>query len=292
MEPESRARASPIPSVPERNKQRWYHLRFRIILAIPIAYLLYVVLLMIFEEAMIFFPMRYPEGDWQADWLAREDAWFETDDGVKIHGWYAGQENPRAVILFCHGNAGNVTHRAETLHTLHEFVGASVLIFDYRGYGRSEGNPYEEGILADARAARAWLAQREGVAEKDIVMMGRSVGGGVAVDLAARDGARGLVLESTFSSMPDVGAYHYRWLPVRWLMRTRFNSVSKIRDYHGPLLQSHGDADTIVPYQFGRRLFDAANEPKTFITIPGRDHNDPQNREYYEALIAFLDGLE
>ena len=292
MELESRPRASPIPSVAKRNKPRWYQLRFRVILAVPIAYLLWVVLLMIFEEALIFFPMRYPEGDWQADWLAREDAWFETGDGVKLHGWYAGHEDPRAVILFCHGNAGNVTHRAETLHTLHEFVGASVLIFDYRGYGRSEGNPYEEGILADARAARAWLAQREGIAEKDVVMMGRSVGGAVAVDLAAKDGARGLVLESTFSSMPDVAAYHYRWLPVRWLMRTRFNSLAKIGDYHGPLLQSHGDADTIIPYRFGRRLFDAANEPKQFVTLPGRDHNDPQNREYYHALIAFLDVLD
>jgi fermentation-respiration switch protein FrsA (DUF1100 family) len=292
MELESEARAAPPRRAAERRKPRWYQLRWRVILALPIAYLFCVVIAMIFEEAMIFFPERYPVGDWQADWLAREDAWFEADDGVKIHGWYAGHEDPRAVILFCHGNAGNVTHRADTLHALHEHIGASVLIFDYRGYGRSEGKPSEKGVLADARAARAWLAQREGVAEPDVVVMGRSVGGGVAVDLAARDGARGLVLESTFSSLPDVGAYHYRWLPVRWMMRTRMDSVAKIGDYHGPLLQSHGDADTIVPYQFGRRLFDAANEPKTFITIPGRDHNERQNREYYDALIAFLDGLE
>jgi len=267
-------------------------MRWSFVVTLAIAYLFCVVVLMIFEESFIFFPMRYPEGDWQPGWLSFEDVWFQADDGVRLHGWYAGRDDPRAVVLFCHGNAGNVTHRAETLRALNEFVGASVLIFDYRGYGRSEGKPDEPGILADARAARAWLAKRAGVAERDVVLMGRSVGGAVAVDLAAADGARALVLESTFTSVPELGAYHYPWLPVRTLVRTRLDSLAKIADYHGPLLQSHGDADTIVPYQFGRRLFDAANQPKQFITIPGRDHNDPQTREYYEALIAFLDGLE
>lgn len=257
-----------------------------------IAYLFCVVASMIFEETFIFFPMRYPKGDWQPGWLTFEDAWFRSDDGLRLHGWYAGHEKPRAVVLFCHGNAGNVTHRAETLQVLNEHVGVSVLIFDYRGYGRSEGKPDESGILADARAARAWLAERAGVEEQDVVVMGRSVGGAVAVDLAAKDGARALVLESTFSSMPDVAAYHYPWLPVRMMLRTRFDSLAKIRDYHGPLLQSHGDADTIVPYRFGRRLFEAANEPKQFVTIPNRDHNEPQTREYYQTLIAFLDGLK
>jgi hypothetical protein len=261
-------------------------------LALVVAYLFCVGVMMILEETFIFFPLRYPEGDWEPEWLSLEDAWFSSPDGLRLHGWYAGHEDPRAVILFCHGNAGNVTHRAETLRSLHEFVGASVLIFDYRGYGRSEGKPDEEGILADARAARAWLAERAGVAEQDVVVMGRSVGGAVAVDLAAKDGARALVLESTFTSVPDLAAYHYPWLPVRLVLRTRFDSLSIIRDYHGPLLQSHGDADTIVPYRFGRRLFDAANEPKQLFTIPGGDHNDYQPREYYEALIAFLDGVK
>lgn len=247
--------------------------------------------LMICEESLIFFPLRYPEGDWEPEWLTFEDAWFPSADGVRLHGWYAGHEQARAVVLFCHGNAGNVTHRAQRLHALHELVGASVLIFDYRGYGRSEGKPDEPGLLADARAARTWLARRAGVAERDVVLMGRSVGGAVAVDLAASDGARALVLESTFTSLPDMAAYHYPWLPVRRFLRTRFDSLAKIADYHGPLFQSHGDADTIVPYHFGRRLFDAANQPKRFLTIPGGDHNDPQDRAYYASLIAFLDGL-
>jgi fermentation-respiration switch protein FrsA (DUF1100 family) len=163
-----------------------------------------------------------------------------------------------------------------------------VLVFDYQGFGRSEGQPTATGILADARAARAWLAAREKIPEREVVLLGESIGGAVAVDLAARDGARALVLESTFDSLPDVAAYHVPWLPVRWLMRTRLDPASLIGQYHGPLFQVHGDADTIVPLPFGRRLFAAANEPKHFMLLPGHDHNDPLPRRYYDALAAFL----
>ncbi len=277
---------------PPRPKRRRFYVRWPYLAALVGGYLVCMGVLMLLEESLIFFPMPYPEGDWDPDWLTVEDAWFTSPDGLRLHGWYAGRDDPRAVVLFCHGNAGNVTHRAETLHTLSEFVGASVLLFDYRGYGHSQGKPNEQGILADARAARAWLAEREGIAESEVVVIGRSVGGAVAVDLAAGDGARALVLESTFTSVPDLAAHHYPWLPVRLMMRTRLDSLAKIGDYHGPLLQSHGDADTIVPDSYGRRLFEAANEPKQFFRIPGGDHNDPQPPQYYETLIEFLDGLE
>jgi fermentation-respiration switch protein FrsA (DUF1100 family) len=121
--------------------------------------------------------------------------------------------------------------------------------------------------------------------------MGRSLGGAVAVDLAAEGGARALILESTFSSLTDVAAHYYPWLPVRRMMRTRFDSAAKIGSYHGPLLQTHGDADTIIPLPFGRRLFEAAPGPKQFITFPGLDHNDPQPEHYYDRLRDFLDAL-
>ena len=167
----------------------------------------------------------------------------------------------------------------------------AVLLFDYRGYGRSEGTPDEQGILRDARAARCWLAERTEVAESDIVLMGRSLGGAVAVDLAAEDGARGLVLASTFSSLPDVAAHHVPWLLPRWNMTQRFNSAEKIARYKGPLLQAHGDADRLVPIQSARKLYEAANEPKQFLVIPGADHNDPQNEEFRERLDRFFDQL-
>ena len=166
----------------------------------------------------------------------------------------------------------------------------SILLFDYRGYGRSEGACNEAGLRQDGRAARAWLARRARVNERDVVLFGRSIGGGVVVDLAT-DGARGLVLESTFTSLPDVAAYHYPWLPVRLLMRNRFDSLGKIARYHGPLLASHGDADTTIPFALGRRLFDAANPPKQFYTIVGGDHNDMPPPEYYNLLDRFIGNL-
>jgi uncharacterized protein len=269
----------------------WYRFRWRTLLLFPVGCLLILGYAMFFEETFIFFPSRYPEGDWQPQGFPCEDAWFQAADGTRLHGWYVPHDHPRAVFLYCHGNAGNITHRAEILDRLHHDVGAAVLIFDYRGYGRSEGKPNESGILQDARAARAWLAQREGIAEKDIVLMGQSLGGAVAVDLAARDGAKALILESTFTSLPDVASYHYGGLPLRYLLRTRLDSAAKIGDYHGPLLQTHGDADTIVPHEMGRRLFEAANEPKEFVTIKGRDHNDLMDADYYRRLSRFLDAM-
>lgn len=252
------------------------------------AYLLLLVILMFFEERLIYIPSRYPEGDWQSPGLKPEDAWFTAADGTRLHGWYAPSPRPRAVVLFCHGNAGNITDRIDLFYGMRDLVGVSVLVFDYRGFGRSEGRPTEAGVLADARAARQWLAQREGIPEEQIVLMGESLGGAVAVDLAAEKPARALILECTFARIRDVGAYHFPWLPVRWLMRTNFNSVEKIGLHQGPLLQLHGDSDTIVPHRFGQELFKAANEPKQFHTISGRDHNDARDLEYYEKIRAFL----
>ena len=264
---------------------------FRLLKILLLTYLFLVLGMMIFENSLIFFPTRYPGGIWKPPGLEFEDAYFEAADATKLHGWYVPHDDPRAVVLFAHGNGGNLSHRWDTLKELNDNLGVSVMIFDYRGYGRSEGSPNEKGVLADARAARAWLAQRAGIPESEIVLMGESLGGAVLVDLAAADGARGLVLDITFSSLPDVAAYHYPWAPIKLLMRSRLDSFSKIPNYHGPLLQLHGDADTIVPFKFGRKLFDAANEPKTFVTIPGRDHNDGRTRQFYEAVHEFLNQL-
>ena len=220
--------------------------------------------------------------------LAFEDVRFQSADGTRLHGWYVPHPGAPAAVLFCHGNGGNIGFLTGVLRVLHLKVGAAVLAFDYRGYGRSEGQPSEAGILADARAARAWLAAREKIREQDVVLMGQSLGGAVAVDLAARDGAKALVLESTFDSLPDVAACRFPALPVRWLMWTRFDSAALIGKYHGPLLQVHGGADTIVPLACGRRLFSAANEPKQFLLLPHHGHNDGLPMEYYDALSAFL----
>ena len=241
-----------------------------------------------FEKSLVFAPSRYPAGNWQPAGLAFEDAWFTATDGTRLHGWYVPHPQPRAVVLFCHGNAGNVA------------LWADVLRISARSHGRDgdglrlprlrpQRRDAERGGRAGRRPGRAGRGWPSGPAspENQIVLMGRSLGGAVAVDLAA-DGARGLVLESTFTSMPEVGHAALPWLPVRTLMRTQFNSLAKIGKYHGPLLQSHGTADRLIPYAMGRQLFAAANEPKQFIAIPGGDHNDPQTDAYYAALDEFF----
>ena len=196
-------------------------------------------------------------------------------------------------MLYCHGNGGNVAYWADAGKVLHDRVGVSVLLFDYRGYGRSEGEPCEAGVLADARAARTWLARREGIAEQPIVLDGplawRSRCGRFGrCRRCAGPGARKHVHLDSRRGADHVSAA----AGSRFLMQTQFNSLRKIADYHGPLLQSHGTADRLIPYAIGRRLFDAANQPKQFVPIPGGDHNDPQNDEYYGHLSAFLDRLK
>ena len=274
---------------PRRSRGRflWRVVRFPLVV-----YVLVVLGAMWGENRLIFVPFDWTVGDWQPEGLVFEDAEFQAADGTKLHGWYVPAENPSAVVLFCHGNAGNITHRIDLMGAMQKHVGASVLVFDYRGFGRSEGSPDEPGVLQDARAARQWLSERTGVAEQDIVLMGESLGGGVAVDLAAKDGARGLILEDTFTSLPDMAAYHYWWLPARWLMRSRLDSLAQIGQYRGPLLMAHGDADTIVPIEYAERLFAAANEPKQFLVERGADHNDPRSARYYRELKSFLESLK
>lgn len=244
--------------------------------------------LMFLENRLIFFPSQYPIGNWRPVGIAPEDVWFQAADGVRLHGWYVEHPRPRGHLVFCHGNAGNITHRAEIVEQLRERGAVSVFVFDYRGYGRSEGHPGEAGVLADAAAARQWLARRAGLEPGRVIVFGESIGGAVAVDLAAEGGARGLILENTFTSLPDVAAFHMPWLPCRWLMHTRLNSLAKIGRYHGPLLQSHGDPDSVVPFRFGKQLFEAANQPKRFICLSGYDHNDPRPADYYDAVGRFV----
>jgi fermentation-respiration switch protein FrsA (DUF1100 family) len=274
--------------LPQRRRSRPW---LRAALIFAVGYLLLVTIMAWFQDTFIFFPSKYPDGDWEPIGLEFEDAWFEAEDGSKLHGWYVPAKNPRAVVLFAHGNAGNLTHRIDTLEALANRLGASVLIFDYRGYGRSGGSPSTTGILADARAARRWLASRAEISESQIVLMGESIGGAVAIHLAAEDGARGLIVENVFSSLADVGAHHYPFLPVNLVMRGDLNNVSQIGKYHGPLLQFHGDADSIVPFELGQKVFAAASEPKRFVVIAGGDHNDPRSGTAYRELDRFLAAL-
>lgn len=244
-----------------------------------------------FETRGIFQPAKYPAGEWTQTAVLVQDAKFTAADGTKLHGWYVAHEQPKGHALLLHGNAGNVTLLAETLRTLNRRHNLAVLAPDYRGFGKSQGHPTEQGLYQDARAARRWLAEKEHIAESDVILMGVSLGGAVAVDLAAQDGARGLVLANTFTSLPAAAQHKAPLLPMSLILSTRMDSLSKIKDYHGPLLISHGEADEVVPYKHGQALYAAAAGPKKFITVAGGKHNDPQPEEYRLALDEFLANL-
>jgi fermentation-respiration switch protein FrsA (DUF1100 family) len=243
------------------------------------------------EARGIFQPAKYPAGEWNQTTVLVQDAHFTAADGTKLHGWYAAHEQPRGHALLLHGNAGNVTLLAETLRTLNRRHKLAVLAPDYRGFGKSEGKPSEQGLYQDARAARKWLAEKEHVAEGDVILMGVSLGGAVAVELAAHDGARGLVLANTFTSLPAAAQHKMPWLPMSLVLSTRMDSLSKIKSYQGPLLISHSEADEVVPYAHGQALYEAAPGTKKFITVAGGKHNDPQPEEYRLALEDFIDSL-
>ncbi len=264
---------------------------FRLLRLAAVAYLLVLLLLLLLENTLLYPAPRFPLGDWEAADLPHEEVWFSSADGTQLHGWYVEHPQPRAIVLYAHGNGEHVAYLASFLRHLRDEQRLSVFAFDYRGYGRSEGSPQEQGILEDGTAAQLWLAERTGKRPDELVLMGRSLGGAVVVDLAARHGARGLILQSTFTSLPDAAACRYPWAPVHWLMRNRYDSLTKITRYDGPLLASHGTADTLVPYALGRTLFDAAPGRKEFFNIEGGHHNQSEPREYYRLLDGWLDSL-
>ena len=242
------------------------------------------------EDVLIYQPAGPHPDDWEPPGLTYEDVNFMTPDEVSLHGWYCPVDKPKAYVLFCHGNAANISYRYPDFVRLTKRHHVSVFAFDYRGYGRSEGKPSEKGLMIDARAARDWFAEKEGIEPEQIVLYGRSLGGGVAVDLASKDGAKGLILESTFTSLPAVAN---DLLPL-WpgtLMVNRYSSLKKISDYQGPLLIAHGKEDQLIPYEHGQKLFEAANDPKRFIPIDGAGHNWLPPEGYQKTLDEFFAGL-
>jgi fermentation-respiration switch protein FrsA (DUF1100 family) len=255
-----------------------------------IAYLV-ILLGMMFLERWLVYPIPPADaGDWNPKWLGFDDVNFQSADNTKLHGWFVPHANPKRAILYCHGNGEHIAFNAELAAHLRDTLQASVFLFDYRGYGRSEGLPDEAGCIADARAAQHWLANRMGLKPNEIVLMGRSLGGAVAIALAAEEGARALVIENSFPTMPDVAALHYPWLPVRWAMKNRYDSLSRIKKYSGPLIQGHGVDDTLVPMQLARQLFDAApTSNKEWVEFADCDHNSECPPDYYDALTSFLD---
>jgi fermentation-respiration switch protein FrsA (DUF1100 family) len=221
--------------------------------------------------------------------LAYEAVDLVTGDNIHLDGWFIPAREERGVILFCHGNAGNISHRLDSLLVFHR-LGFSTLIFDYRGYGRSHGAPSEAGTYLDVEAAWEYLIRKRSVAPSRIVMFGRSLGGAVAVHQAVQHPPGALIVESSFSSVPDLAADLYPFLPVRWLSRLDYNVQQQLTRVSVPVLIVHSRDDEIIPFEHSRALYAAANEPKQFLELRGGHNNGflVTGQSYVQGLDSFL----
>ena len=223
--------------------------------------------------------------------LSYENVTLEASDGVSVHGWFVPGESQQ-VLLYFHGNAGNISHRLYSIKEFHD-LGLSVFIIDYRGYGQSDGKPTEHGLYRDGEAAWRYLTGDRGIVAQNIILFGRSLGGSVASWLAAREQPAALIVESSFTSVPDIGQEAYPWLPVRLLSRFRHSTHDQVTKVACPVLVVHSRDDEIIPFHHGKEIFSAANEPKTFLEIRG-GHNDGHAMSatvYRNGIKDFLDSL-
>lgn len=270
------------------------HVILKLILVIAAGYGLLVVIVYLMQGRMLYLanlPGRTLVTTPASRGMDYEDVSIVTSDGVRLHGWFIAGQSSR-VLLFFHGNAGNISHRLDSIRQFHE-LGLSVLIIDYRGYGQSEGRATEKGLYRDAEAAWRYLVEDRGVPASDVIVFGRSLGASVASRLAAEHRPLALIVESSFTSVPDIAGELYPWLPVRWLSRLSHATRDHVRDVRCPVLVVHSRDDEIIPFHHGEEIFAAANEPRTLLAIRGT-HNDGfirDERSYVAGLRAFLSGL-
>jgi len=260
-------------------------------------YVLLGVMLFLMQERMVFLarlPGRQLEATPRDAGFDYVDVNFETADGISLHGWYVYAHNPRGTVLFLHGNAGNISHRLDSIAIFRE-LGLDTFIIDYRGYGQSEGKPGEEGTYRDAEAAWEHLVTERGEDPARIVVFGRSIGGGVAAWLATRHKAAALIVESSFTSAVEMAAHLYPFMPVRLISRLQYPVADYVARAECPVLIVHSRDDEIIPFAMGKALYEAAPAPKAFIELAG-DHNNAfllSRDRYREKLGRFIaDHLE
>ena len=275
-------------SMPKKRKGLRRHLLRLVLIALTV-YLTVCLAVFAFQDRLIYFPARGYFADPSDVGLSFESLTLTTADGVSIAAWHVPHPDATATVLFCHGNAGNIADRLHDLKLLHE-LRLGVLMFDYRGYGDSNGTPSELGTYRDAEAAWAYLVDVKSVSSEKIVLLGRSLGGAVAIELASRHSPGALVVESTFTRLTDVGREHYPLLPVGWLVRHHYDSAAKVGTLRCPKLFLHGRDDTLIPIAQARALHAAAADPKQFIETPGGHDNAGYSYSPTETAIlaAFL----
>ncbi len=254
-----------------------------------IAYLVVMLLVYAMQGRMLYLP-NLPGRELTATpadiGLEFEDVRIPTSDDEMLHGWFIPAADAHFTVLIFHGNAGNISHRLDTIQIWHR-LGVNTFIIDYRGYGQSTGSASERGTYRDARAAWKYLIGERGISTDRIVLFGRSLGGAVAAQLATEVAPAGLVLESSFTSIPDIGADVYPWLPVRLLSRFQYNARERVSQVQCPVLIVHSRQDDIIPFKHGQALFDAAHEPKHMLILHG-GHNEG----FMLSAILYRNGLE
>jgi fermentation-respiration switch protein FrsA (DUF1100 family) len=244
------------------------------------------------QPGMVFYPMRVLEATPHNWGLEFEDVELTASDGTRIHGWYIPHPDAAHTLLFLHGNAGNISHRGDSIAIFNR-LGLSILIIDYRGYGRSSGRPREAGLYLDALAAWDHLVDERGLAPAEIIVFGRSLGASVAADLASRVQPAGVILESGFSSARDMASHLYPGLHRVLYVRLDFDAAERLSRSRSPVLVLHSPNDEIVPYRLGRRLFEAAREPKRFVELKGSHNNGflDSQPDYERSIGAFIASL-
>lgn len=266
-----------------------------LIAILAFAYVLMLVTVFLFQSRMIYipeFPSRKLVATPERLGMSYENVSLRTEDDVVLHGWFVPARNAKSTLLFFHGNAGNISHRLESIRIFHD-LGLSVLIIDYRGYGNSDGRTSETGTYRDARAAWDYLVTTRGVNKKNIILFGRSLGGAIATQLATRVKAGALIVESTFSSAEALAKTVYWYLPVSLLARIHYPTAKYISQVSCPVLVIHSPQDEIIPYKQGRQIFDLAREPKRFLELRG-SHNEGfslNRRDYIGGISDFLQSL-
>ena len=262
---------------------------FDIALACLIFYTGMLLLVYFLQDRMLYFPFKDMQATPAVIRLPFEEVSLTTSDSEKITAWWIPAQHERGVLLFCHGNAGNISHRLDSIDIFNR-LGLSVLIFDYRGYGKSTGRPSEDGTYRDAEAAWRYLVEVRKKKPEKIILFGESLGGAVAAEIASRHSAGGLILMSSFTSIPELAGRLYPFLPVKLLSKFRYSTIDKIGAITAPKLIIHSPEDEIVPYHHGRKLFERANEPKEFLEISG-GHNEGfliSADRYAAGIRAFL----
>jgi fermentation-respiration switch protein FrsA (DUF1100 family) len=263
----------------------------RILLYAAIAVAVVLVLLRLAERRLVFFPNKWrgEEPTLRAPALPVEEVWMTTSDGIQIHGWYVPRDSAVASLVMAHGNAGNVSDRASWLALLREKIPVNLFMFDYRGYGKSEGAPSEEGCYRDAEAAFDWLKTK--TPQLPIVAHGHSLGGAVVIELARRRTLHGLIVESSFTHSRDMAKLMFGPLPVYWLSSMKWANTDKVATLTLPKLFLHGETDGIIPFRLGQALYAQAAEPKRFVALAHADHNDTflaGGELYYDTIRDFI----